>query len=122
MNCHIIEGNLGRAEMRYTETGKPVLNFTMAASNDYYDRKSAEWVRQEPTWFEGALWEEAAEKNSNLQTGMRVQVVCGGMKLRNWESNGKQGTALSLSRIRELRQIQKHGASDAQAQEEPVID
>jgi single-stranded DNA-binding protein len=122
MNIHIVEGNLGKAELRFTETGKAVLNFTLAASNDYYDQKAAAWVRQEPTWFEGALWAGEAEKNSFLQTGMRVQVVAGGMKLRPWEANGKQGTALSLSRIRELRQIQKHGGNEAQAQEETVIE
>lgn len=122
MNMHIVEGNLGKAELRYTETGKPVLNLSLAVSNDYYDQKTGQWVRQEPTWYEAALWEEVAEKNSFLQTGMRVQVTCGSVKLRNWEANGKQGTALSLSRIRGLHQIQKHAASDAPAQEEPVID
>ena len=62
-----ITGNIGRMEMRYTQTGKAVLNFSVAEN----DRNS-----DNTTWHKVVAWEELAEAgNQALEVGTFVQVT-----------------------------------------------
>ena len=63
-----IVGNLGDdPEMRYTKSGKPVANFSVAVNN----RQD-----QPPTWFRVTVWERLAETVTEyLKKGKKVLCV-----------------------------------------------
>ena len=68
-------GNLGRdPEMRYTPSGVPVTNFSIAVSRSWTGNDGQ---RQEKTvWFRVAAWQRQAETcNQYLTKGQRVLVV-----------------------------------------------
>ena len=68
-------GNLGRdPEMRYTPTGVPVTNFSMAVSRNWVGQYGQ---RQEKTiWFRVTAWRKLAETASQYLTkGSKVLVV-----------------------------------------------
>lgn len=63
-------GNLGQdAEVRYTPNGNPVLQFSVAMSSGYGDRKKTDWVRV-------SQWGKAAESSlvNYLKKGTSVFV------------------------------------------------
>ena len=70
----IIVGNLGRdPEMRYTPSGQPVTNFSVA-TNRRYTSSSGERV-DETTWFRVSAWGRLAETcNQYLSKGRKVLV------------------------------------------------
>ena len=65
-----LAGNLGRdPEMRYTQEGKPVTNFSMAVDDSYGETKKTIWVRV-------SVWGKQAEScNQYLSKGRKVLVV-----------------------------------------------
>ncbi|HJS29886.1 MAG TPA: single-stranded DNA-binding protein [Anaerolineales bacterium] len=70
----IIVGNLGRdPEMRYTQSGQAVTNFSVA-TNRQYTASSGEQVK-ETVWFRVSAWGRLAETtNQYLKKGSRVLV------------------------------------------------
>ena len=71
----VILGNLGSdPEMRYTPSGRPVTNFSVA-SNKRYTNSSGEQVDQ-TTWFRVACWGKLAEvTNDYLSKGRQVFII-----------------------------------------------
>ncbi len=69
-------GNLGNdPEMRYTPTGVPVANFSMAVSRSWTNQ---EGQRQEKTmWFRVTAWRKLAETVSQYLTKGRTVLVVG---------------------------------------------
>lgn len=67
-------GNLGRTpEMRYSPSGQPVTNLSLA-TNRQYTSNSGERVK-ETTWFRVSVWGKQAEAcNQYLKKGSRVYV------------------------------------------------
>jgi single-strand DNA-binding protein len=70
----IIVGNLGGdPEMRYTPSGQPVTNFSVAASRSYTGADGAQV--KETTWFRISVWGKQAESASKyLKKGNRVLI------------------------------------------------
>jgi len=71
----MITGNLGGdPEMRYTGSGTPVVNFSVAVSKRW---TSASGERQEKTtWFKVAVWDKLADPcHKYLKKGSKVLVV-----------------------------------------------
>lgn len=84
-------GHLGRdPEMRYTPTGVPVTNFSMAVSRTWTDQSGQ---RQEKTlWFRVAAWRKLAETVSQYATkGSHVLVVGELEEPRTW-TDAKDGS------------------------------
>ena len=71
----ILVGNLGRdPELRYTQSGQPVTNLSVATSRRWTDRESGE-PREETTWFRVTVWGKQAETcNEYLSKGSQVLV------------------------------------------------
>ena len=93
---HIIEGNVGTVDMRWTPTGKAVVNFSVAVSNDWFDKTSQQWQKKDPTWYNFAAWEDEAIKLEKwLQKGQRVQVAVKRLTLETWEKDGRFGSKIS---------------------------
>jgi single-stranded DNA-binding protein len=108
-----IIGHVGRATLSYGETGKARLSFTVAESNDYKDT-SGEWQRRPPTWYELTLWQEAAEKNAWLTSGMKVLVTFDRLMLREWTGGGKSGVSLQVQNVESVYElVSKHNGNES---------
>lgn len=90
LNKVMIIGHLGRApELRYTPSGRPVANFSVATTRNWV---SSDGERHEETeWFNVVAWGSLAEICSQyLHKGKRVYVE-GRLQTRRWEdSEGKK--------------------------------
>jgi single-strand DNA-binding protein len=91
----MVEGNLGRdPEMRYTPSGRPVTQFSVAVSNS--KRQGDEWVDDGTDWYRVSVWGDAAERAAEqLAKGHRV-VVTGRFRTREWESEKTGSSGISL--------------------------
>ena len=71
----ILVGRLGGdPEMRYTPSGQPVTNFSLATNRVWKDRESGE-NREETTWYRIVVWGSQAEScNEYLSKGRLVLV------------------------------------------------
>ena len=72
----IIIGNVGRdPELRYTQSGVAVCDFSVAVSRRWNDRTSNE-QREETTWFRVSAWRGLAETaNQYVHKGMQIMVA-----------------------------------------------
>jgi single-strand DNA-binding protein len=90
-----IVGNLtDDPELRFTPSGQPVANFTVAATPRAYDQQSGEWRDGEALFLRCSIWRQAAEHVAeSLQRGARV-IVTGRLKQRSFET--KEGERRSV--------------------------
>jgi single-strand DNA-binding protein len=96
LNKAMIIGNLGRdPEMRYTPSGQPVTQFTVAVNRNYRDQ-NGEW-QEETEWFRVVCWGPLAERTAEyLRKGRKVYVE-GRLQTRQWEAqDGTKRTTTEL--------------------------
>ena len=84
-----IVGNLtADPELRYTQSGLAVANFTVASTPREFDRESGQMKDGEPLFLRGSVWREHAEHvASSLTKGTRV-IVQGRLRQRRYETEG----------------------------------
>jgi len=72
----IIIGNVGRdPELRYTQSGVAVCDFSVAVTRRWTDRNSNE-PREKTTWFRVSAWRSLAETcNQFVRKGMQIMVT-----------------------------------------------
>ena len=95
----MIIGNLGRdPEMRYTPSGRPVTEFSVAVSHRGKDAQSGEWVDQGTDWYRVTIWGERGERAAEqFRKGNRVFVE-GRFRTREFEGrDGQKRTALEIT-------------------------
>jgi single-strand DNA-binding protein len=87
MNKVILVGRLGGdVELKYTNDGTPVANFSVATSEKYTD-KSGE--KQEKTeWSRIVVWGKLAELCNQYLAKGRECLVEGKLATRSWEKDG----------------------------------
>jgi single-strand DNA-binding protein len=70
----VLVGNLGRdPEMRYTQDGTPVTNFSMATSEKWTGQDGQ--LQERTVWWRVSVWKRRAETcNQYLSTGSRVLI------------------------------------------------
>ena len=85
VNKVILIGNLGRdPELRYTQTGQPVTNFTLATTESYNKRDGS--GREEKTeWHRIVAWGRTAELCAQYLAKGRTVYVEGRLQTREWE-------------------------------------
>ncbi len=91
-------GNLtADPELRFTPSGAPVANFTVASTPRTFDRQSGEWKDGDAMFLSCAVWRQAAENVAeSLQKGMRV-IVQGRLKSRSYETReGERRTVFEV--------------------------
>ncbi|WAC68885.1 single-stranded DNA-binding protein [Microbacterium sp. SL75] len=98
-----IVGNLtADPELRHTQNGLPVVNFTVASTPRVFDRQSNEWKDGEPLFMRCSAWREHAEHIAgSLSKGSRV-VVVGQLKQRAYqdrEGNNRSSIELEVDEI-----------------------
>jgi single-strand DNA-binding protein len=93
-----VVGNLtADPELRYTQNGLPVANFTIASTPRSFDRQANEWKDGDALFLRASVWREFAEHVAgSLTKGMRV-VATGRLKQRNYQDReGNNRTAIEL--------------------------
>lgn len=79
-----------------TASGIPVTNFRVASNARRFDAATQKWVDQGTNWFSVAAFRQLGEHaKASLRLGDSV-IISGRLKIRTWESNGKQGTSVDL--------------------------
>ena len=84
-------------ELRYTQSGLAVANFTIASTPRSFDRASNDWKDGEALFMRASVWREFAEHvASSLTKGSRV-IAQGRLKQRSYETKeGEKRTAIEL--------------------------
>jgi len=93
-----VVGNLtADPELRYTQNGLPVANFTIASTPRNFDRQANEWKDGEALFLRASVWREFAEHVAgSLTKGMRV-IATGQLKQRSYQDReGQTRTAIEL--------------------------
>ena len=93
-----VVGNLtADPELRYTQNGLAVANFTIASTPRAFDRQSNEWKDGEALFLRASVWREFAEHVAqSLQKGSRV-IAQGRLRQRSFETKeGEKRTAIEL--------------------------
>ncbi|MEN0022010.1 MAG: single-stranded DNA-binding protein [Microbacterium sp.] len=93
-----VVGNLtADPELRYTQNGLPVSNFTIASTPRTLDRASSEWKDGDALFLRASCWREFAEHVAgSLTKGMRV-IAQGRLRQRSYQDReGNQRTAIEL--------------------------
>jgi len=91
-------GNLtADPELRYTQSGIPVVNFTIASTPKTFDKQSGQWKDGEALFMRCSAWRDFAEHIAgSLTKGMRV-VAQGNLRQRNYETReGERRTSVEL--------------------------
>ena len=93
-----VVGNLtADPELRYTQNGLPVANFTIASTPRTMDAQTREWKDGEALFMRASVWREFAEHVAgSLTKGMRV-IATGRLKQRSYETReGEKRTSIEL--------------------------
>ncbi len=84
VNKAILVGNLGRdPELRYTQNGQAVTNFTLATSETWTDKSGERVERTE--WHRIVVWGKTGEMCAQYLTKGRTVYVEGRIQTREWE-------------------------------------
>lgn len=93
-----VVGNLtADPELRYTQTGLAVANFTIASTPRTYDKTSGEWRDGDALFLRASCWRDFAEHVAgSLTKGTRV-IATGRLKQRSYDDrDGNKRTTIEL--------------------------
>jgi single-strand DNA-binding protein len=93
-----VVGNLtSDPELRYTQGGLAVANFTIASTPRNFDRATSEWKDGDALFLRASVWKEFAEHVAgSLTKGSRV-IASGRLKQRSYETKeGEKRTSMEL--------------------------
>ena len=91
-------GNLtADPELRFTPSGAPVANFTVASTPRTFDRATGEWKDGDAMFLNCSVWRQPAENVAeSLTKGMRV-IVQGRLRSRSYETReGERRTVFEV--------------------------
>ncbi len=118
VNKVILVGNLGRdPEVRYTQDGKKIVNFSLATSERWRDRQSGE-QRERTEWHRVVIFNErlADVAERFVRKGSKVYIE-GQLQTRKWTGNDGQErytTEVALSQFKgELTMLDSRGGDSA---------
>jgi single-strand DNA-binding protein len=88
INKVILVGRLGQdPEVRYTQNGDAVCNFSLATSDTWKDKTSGE-KREKTEWHRVVVWGKLAEICGEYLAKGRQVYVEGKLQTRKWEKDG----------------------------------
>ena len=93
-----VVGNLtADPELRYTQNGLAVANFTIASTPRTFDRQANEWKDGEALFLRASCWREFAEHVAGSLTKRARVVATGRLKQRSYETKeGEKRTSIEL--------------------------
>ena len=90
VNKVILVGNLGRdPELRYTQGGQPVANFTLA-TNESWNKKDGSGREERTEWHRIVAWGRTAELCAQYLAKGRTVYIEGRLQTREWENKEGQ--------------------------------
>jgi single-strand DNA-binding protein len=112
VNKVILLGNLGRdPEVRFTQGGTPVANFTMATTDRWSDPSGEK--KEKTEWHRIVVWGKQAEVAGEYLRKGRPVFVEGSLQTREWtdrEGNKRYTTEVRAQRIQLLGRPDDRGA------------
>ena len=93
MNDNVtIRGNVGNDPVRHIlPSGDSVLNFRVASSHGYRDRRTGAWVETGTNWVAVSAFHRLADNaKASLRSGDAV-IITGRLQLKEWQNNGRSG-------------------------------
>lgn len=104
VNKVILIGNLGRdPEIRYTQSGQAVTNFTLATNETWKDKDGQKAEKTE--WHRIVAWGKLAELCSQYLAKGRTVYIEGRLQTRDWEDKDghkRQTTEINASTVQFL--------------------
>lgn len=89
VNMVFVVGYLGAdPEVKYTPSGKPVANMSVATSESWKDDRGAKQERTE--WHRIVVWGDQAEACGKYLAKGRLVAVQGKLQTRSWEKDGQK--------------------------------
>lgn len=115
----VIVGNVGRdPEMRYTQTGTAVCDFSVAVNRRWTD--NAGETKEKTTWFRVTCWRALAETvNQYVHKGMRI-LVSGEVSATAWQTDDGQARAALEIRAQDVKFLGNRGNGGRQY-ENPTV-
>jgi len=108
INKVILVGRLGRdPEVRHTNTGNIVVNFTVATSDTWTDRQTSE-KKEKTEWHRVVAFQKLAELCGNYLSKGRQVYVEGSLQTREWadkDGNKRHTTEIVASTVQFLGDI-----------------
>lgn len=100
LNRCILMGRLARdPELRRTQSGIPVANFTLAVDRDFKDKNTGE---RDTDWIDVIAWRRTGEFVSRYFSKGRMAVVDGRLQIRDWtdkEGNKRRSAEVLASSV-----------------------
>jgi single-strand DNA-binding protein len=122
LNKVLVIGHLGQdPEIRYTPTGLPVVNFSVATNEVFVDKEGKRRDRTE--WHRVVvIGKTALSCNEYLKKGRQVFVE-GRLQTREWESNGTSNrrTELVAARVQFLGALLSDAKPEEPSMEEALV-
>ena len=96
-NQVVVVGNLTHdPEIKYVNSGKPVVNFTIASTARVLNRQTNQWEDGEALFMRCSAWDELAENIADsFKKGNRV-IAVGVMKPRSYDKDGEKRSVTEL--------------------------
>jgi len=93
-----IVGNLtADPELRFTQSGRPVANFTVASTTRQFDKVADKWADGDTIFMRCTVWGGLAENAARLTKGTPV-IALGALEQHTYETKeGEKRTTLELT-------------------------
>lgn len=121
LNLVVLIGNLTRdPQLRYTASGQPVADFSVAVNRIYRNQENGE-KKEEVSFIPVVVWGKQAENCSQYLAKGRAVCIQGYLQSRSWESNqGEKRNRLEViaQRVQFLGGPSKLQAETAETKEE----
>ncbi|GAA2013550.1 single-stranded DNA-binding protein [Microbacterium ulmi] len=92
-----VTGNIATdPEHKRTSAGIPITTFRVASGQRRFDQATGRWTETGTNWYTVSTYRGLAQHAfHSLRKGDRV-LLTGRLRVRQWESNGKNGTAVEI--------------------------
>lgn len=108
LNKVLLIGRLGKdPELRYSQGGMPIANFTVA-TDDYYTDKEGNRV-EKTEWHRVVVFDRQAENCSNYLAKGSLVYVEGSLQTRKWQDQQGQDRYTTEIRARTVRFLERRG-------------
>jgi len=122
LNKVMLIGNAGTdCETRFSSSGKPVANFSVAVNESFKDGSGRRQLRCE--WFRCVAWQKLAEIAGQFITKGKLVYVEGRLQTRKYDGNdgnARTVTEVVVTTLRLLGGSSKNGPSNGQAGAQPA--
>lgn len=100
-----IAGVTTQPELKFTNSGKAVLNMRLAFNDSKYDEQQKTWINTRTFYVDGTAWEQTAERVAEwLAQGDQVYVT-GRLETQQWEDKDGQKRSKPILNVQAIRKL-----------------